>query len=103
MEKLIQLQCFSSAAGCGWPDIEPLVTGLLKNLIIIGMFVAAFMVSYAGFTLFKGMGEPAARSKARKILISVVIGATILFGAYYIVDLIMTKLGVVDPIRQNGV
>ena len=95
--------CFSSPKGCGWTDLEPLVSGMLKNIIIIGMFVAAIMVSYAGWVLFRGYGNPEARSKAKHILMSVVVGSIILFGAYFMVDLILTKLNVTKEIRQNGI
>lgn len=95
--------CFSSQKGCGWTELEPLVSAILKNIIIIGMFVAAIMVSYAGWELFRGYGNPASRSKARHILMSVVVGSIILFGAYFIVDLILTKLNVTKEIRQNGI
>ncbi|MES2623153.1 MAG: hypothetical protein V4576_01965 [Patescibacteria group bacterium] len=101
--KTLKDGCFQAQNGCGWTDIQPLVTGILKNLIAIGMFVAAFMVAYAGWTLFRGQGEPAARSKAKHILISVVIGSIILMGAYFIVDLILTKLQVSQEIRNISI
>lgn len=88
--------CFEANTGCGWKEIEPLVSGILKNLILVGMFVAVCMVSYAGFVLLKGFGDAGARSKARHIFMSVVIGLIILFGAYFIVDLILTKLTVTN-------
>lgn len=98
--------CFASNSGCGWKQLEPLVTAILKNLLLVGMFVAAAMVSYAGFVLFKGFGDAAARSKARHIFMSVIVGLIILFGAYFIVDTILTNL-LVDKgggtiIRQIG-
>lgn len=95
--------CFNSQSGCGWNEIEPLVSGILKNLILIGMFVAACMVSYTGWILFKGFGDPSARSKARAKLINIVIGLIILFGAYFIVDLVLSKLNVGAEYRQTGV
>lgn len=95
--------CFQSNKGCGWNEIEPLANGILKNLIIIGMFVAVCMISYTGWILFKGRGDPGARSKARAKLINIVIGFIILLSAYFIVDLILTKLGVDPSFRQIGV
>jgi Type IV secretion system pilin len=98
--------CFGSNSGCGWKQLEPLVTAILKNLILIGMFVAVSMVSYAGFVLLKGFGDASARSKARHIFMSVIVGLIILFGAYFIVDTILTKLlvdkGTGTIIRQIG-
>jgi hypothetical protein len=95
--------CFQKDTGCGWTELQPLVEGILKNLILIGMFVAACMVAYTGWILFKGFGDPGARSKARSKLINIVIGLIVLIGAYFIVDLIMTKLQVDPTFRQNGV
>lgn len=63
------------------------------------MFVAACTIAYAGYTLFQGRGDAGARSKARSILIGVVIGCIILFSAYFIVDLILTKLLVTKDFR----
>ncbi len=103
MGKFLQLECFKANAGCGWAELQPLVNGILKNLLIIGMFVAAVMISYTGWILFKGMGDPAARSKARAKLVNIVIGCIVLFSAYFIVDLILNKLNVKPEIRQNGV
>jgi hypothetical protein len=96
--------CFSSPRGCGWTDIEPFIEGLLKNLILIGMFVAVCMVSYAGFILLKGYGDPAARSKAKHIFMSIIVGLIILFGAYFIVDLVLDRIvGVNSEIRIYGI
>lgn len=95
--------CFNSTAGCGWKELEPLVSGILKNLIIIGLFCAAIMVSYTGWILFKGMGDAGARSKARAKLINIVIGLIILLSAYFIVDLVLTQIGVTEEFRQIGV
>lgn len=95
--------CFNSNYGCGWREIEPLVTGILKNLILIGLFCAAIMVSYTGWILFRGMGDAGARSKARAKMINIVIGVIILLSAYFIVDLILNQLGVTSEFRQIGV
>jgi len=53
--------------------------------------------------LFKGFGDASARSKARRIFMNVIIGLIILFGAYFIVDTVLTKLTVTQPIRQIGI
>lgn len=97
-------KCFQDkvGGGCGWEEIEPFVNGILKNLIVIGLFVAVCMVSYAGFVLFQGFGDAGARSKARHIFMSVIIGLVILFGAYFIVDIILTNL-LVKPFKEGGV
>ena len=92
--------CFQSVQGCGWKELAPFVNGILKNLIIIGMLAAAIMTSYAGWVLLSGFGNPAARSRARNIFINVIVGLIILFGAYFIVDLILTKLFIDRSFRE---
>jgi type IV secretory pathway VirB2 component (pilin) len=99
-------RCFADKVngGCSWIHIEPFVQGILKNLLLIGMFVAVCMVSYVGFILLKGFGDPSARSKAKHILMSVVVGLIILFGAYFIVDLVLDQILPANSIiRQNGI
>lgn len=93
-------QCFNSSRGCGWKELAPFVNGVLKNLLVIGLIVAALMTSYAGFVLLQGRGDAGARSKARSIFMNVVIGLIILYGAYFIVDLILTKLLIQKDFRQ---
>ena len=95
--------CFGSNKGCGWAELQPFVNSILKNLLIIGMFVAAVMVSYTGWILFRGFGDPSARSKARAKLINIVIGLIVLFGAYFIVDLVLDSLSVKTEFRQEGI
>ncbi len=95
--------CFNSQEGCGWNEVSFIFNDILKALIVVGLFVAACMVAYAGFTLLKGQGDPAARVKARKIFKNIVIGLILLFGAYFIVDLFLTQLGVAPQFRDGFV
>jgi ethanolamine transporter EutH len=92
--------CFNSTAGCGWRELAPFINGILKNLVVIGLLAAACMISYAGFILLQGLGDANARSRARSIFINVVIGLIILYGAYFIVDLILTKMFVNPSFRE---
>lgn len=89
--------CFNNnTGGCGWNEISFIFNDILKALFVIGLFVAAVMVSYAGWLLLSQQGNPASRARAKKIFIDIVIGLVLLFGAYYIVDLILAKVGFTD-------
>ena len=96
--------CFSNqTGGCGWAEVSFLFNDILGALIVVGLFVAACMVGYAGYQLIKGRGEPAARIKARKTFKNIVVGLILLFGAYYIVDLFLTQIGVAPEFREGFV
>ena len=89
--------CFNNdTGGCGWDELKYFFNDILKSLIVIGMFVAAIMISYAGWVLLSGQGSPTSRSKAKKIFITVVGGMVLLLGAYFIVDLILRGVGFND-------
>lgn len=89
--------CFNNiTGGCGWDQIGFIFNDILKTLFVIGLFAAAAMISYAGWLLLSDQGSPASRGKAKTIFKDVVIGLVLLFGAYFIVDLILTKVGFTD-------
>lgn len=95
--------CFNSEAGCGWKEIGFIFDDILKALFVIGLFVAAVMVSYAGWLLLKGQGDSGSRTKAKNIFKDIIIGMILLFGAYYIVDLVLTKVGFDNESRAGFV
>lgn len=93
--------CFNKQEGCGWNELTFIFNDILKSLIVVGLFAAACMVAYAGFTLLKGQGDPGAQKKARKIFKNIVLGLILLFGAYFVVDLFLTQLGVAPEFREG--
>lgn len=88
--------------GCGWKELSPIVTELLQNIILLGIFIATLMIFYAGFILVQGQGSDTARSKAKKIFWGILIGMILLVGAYYIVEFILDTLNVSDELRKNS-
>lgn len=78
--------------GCGWKEVGPIINELLKNLILVGIFIGIIMIMYAGYILVNGQGSPDSRSRVKKIFIGIVIGLILLVGSYYIVDFILTTL-----------
>lgn len=90
------------SGGCGWKELGPIINELLKNIILLGIFIATLMIFYAGFILVKGEGSPDSRSRAKSIFLNIIIGMVLLVGAYYIVEFILDTLGVNPELRQNS-
>lgn len=95
--------CFNRDGGCGWKEVSFLFNDILQALIVIGLFAAACMVAYAGFLMLKGRGDPRSLVRARKIFKNIVLGLILLLGAYFIVDLFLTQIGVKDEFREGFV
>jgi hypothetical protein len=89
------------SGGCGWAQIGPIVSELLHNVILLGVFVAVIVIMYAGYVLVKGQGSSDSISSAKKIFMNIVIGMMLLVGAYYIVKFILDTLGVSGVYRQT--
>jgi len=89
--------------GCGWAELGPIVDQLLKNVILLGVFIATIMIFYAGYTLVQGQGSPESRSQAKKMFIGIVIGMILLVGAYYIVEFVLDTLNVSAEYRQGTI
>ncbi len=88
--------------GCGWAELGPIISELLQNIILLGIFIATLMIFYAGFVLVKGEGSPESRTRARTIFLNIVIGMILLIGAYYIVEFVLDTLGVNAEFRQDS-
>ena len=86
--------------GCDWSDIGPIINELLKNLLLVGIFIAMIMISYAGYVLVKGHGSPDSRTKAKNIFLGIVIGLILLVGSYYIVEFVLDTLNISDEYRK---
>lgn len=94
--------CFSNATGgCGWKEISYLAQNILQVLFWIGLFAAGCMVAYAGWLLIRKGGDSSSRTRARKIFLNIILGLILLFSSYYIVDLVLTKVGVTDEFRKG--
>lgn len=92
-------QCFNKLGGCGWAELSPLFSELLKNLLIIGIVIAVSMIMYAGYILVKGQGNPDSISKVKTMFLNILIGITLLVGSFYIVKFLLDSIGVEDQYR----
>jgi hypothetical protein len=84
---------------CDFPAIMKLVDNIL-NFILKDMVlpIAAIMFAYAGFTLITaGTASDTARSKAKSIFWSTLLGLAIAMAAWLLVKLILTILGFTGP------
>jgi type VI protein secretion system component VasK len=89
--------------GCGWAELNPIITELLQNMILLGFFIATLMIFYAGYILVTKQGSADARTQVRKIFIGIVIGMILLVGAYYIVEFVLDSLGVSEEFRKDTI
>ncbi len=98
-------KCFEDklGGGCGWSDLNPIITELLQNMILLGFFIATLMIFYAGYILVTKQGSADARTQVRKIFIGIVIGMILLVGAYYIVEFMLDSLGVSEEFRRDTI
>lgn len=93
----------ANQGGCGWAELGPIINELLKNVMLLGVFIATIMIFYAGYVLVSKQGSAEARTQVRKIFIGIVIGMILLVGAYYIVEFILDTLNVSDEYRKGTV
>jgi len=72
---------------------DNIVKFVLRNLVPP---IAALMLVIGGVMFFQAAGNPAGVGKAKSLLTSVVIGLLIVYGAYLIISLFFTAIGVAE-------
>mgnify|MGYP006298043613 CR=1 FL=1 len=73
-------------------DLKGLISGWAKSVGPWMGVVAGIAIWYAGFSCITAMGEDGQTEKAKKIIFYVVGGILLIFGAYAIVNTIMSGL-----------
>ena len=68
-------------------DVLNNIISFILTLAIV--FVAPLTIGYAGFTLVVSQGAPAAKTKARSMILNTVVGIAIALAAWMIVDAVM--------------
>jgi hypothetical protein len=89
---------------CGWEGnpcqlchLFELFANIVEFLLVtIVPPVAALFFVYGGITYYTAMGEPTKITKAQNILKSVIIGIVIVYGAHFLVTMILGALGAAD-------
>lgn len=83
--------------GCGFKELMTLINNLIQFLLFtVATPLAAIIIAYVGWLYLSSGGNPGDITKAKKILLNVVIGYVIGLAAWLIVKTIVSSLGV-DP------
>ena len=93
--------CLDSA-GCGWKELMVLVNNVIKFLLFtVATPLVALIIAYAGWLYLSSGGSEENITKAKKILLNVVVGYIIGLAAWLIVRTIVLSIGV-DPTILKG-
>lgn len=80
-----------SLAGSAPADI---ISSLLPYVFTIAGLILLFMFIFGGFTIFTSTGNPEKIKQGQGMIVSALIGFTIIFAAYWIIQLLELTLGV---------
>ena len=85
---------YGIANPCKWDHVLELVDRVVRFILFALLVpIAAIMVAYAGFLMLFSGGSPDKRSKAKNILLNVVIGMFFAIGAWIIIHTLLDILG----------
>lgn len=87
-----QTQCLCPGAAPGWGCVLESIRVVLNFGISIACAIATLFIAYAGLLFLGSSANPEMRSKARTVLLNVIIGLLISLSAWLIVDFVMSKL-----------
>jgi hypothetical protein len=87
---IVPSQC--TACPCGYGGILQLVQNLTNAAVAVGVIAMVIVIAYAGASFMLNPTNPEARTKARSMLINVVVGMIIVLAAWLVVDFIMKVL-----------
>ncbi len=71
---------------------------IITLLFIIGVLVAVAFLIYGGIKWILSGGDKAAVDAARKHIVAAIIGLVIVAGAFFILNVVFTVLGVSNPL-----
>lgn len=71
-----------------------LINNILPNVYIAGGVVIFFMIILGGFTIIANAGNPDKIKEGGKTITSAIIGLLVLFGSYWIIQIIQVVTGV---------
>lgn len=87
-------ECGDGMGDCNWGDLVAAVQNLVNKLTVFAIAFSVVVIVYAGFTYMTSEGSPAKLNKAHKMFQSVAIGIALMLGAWVIVTMIASALGV---------
>ena len=71
-----------------------LVNNILPNIYIAGGIIIFFMILFGGFTIIANAGNKDKIADGSKTITSAIIGLLVLFGSYWIIQIIQVVTGV---------
>jgi hypothetical protein len=71
-----------------------LINNILPNVYIAGGLIIFFMILLGGFTIIANAGNQDKIAQGTKTITSAIIGLLVLFGSYWIIQLIQVVTGV---------
>lgn len=81
-------------ASSAFSDIGSLISDWLPNIYVIAGLVLFFFILFGGFKMITNAGNQEKLAEGQKVLTSAVIGFAILFGSYWIIQIIQVLTGV---------
>ena len=89
-----------ASAKSTYPQVSSLINAILPNVYIAAGIVIFFMIIFGGFTIIANAGNTEKTEEGTKIITAAIIGLLVLFGSYWIIQIIQVVTGV--PILNSG-
>ena len=81
-------------ASSTYQGVGSLINNILPNIYIAGGLVIFIMIVMGGFTIIANAGNPDKIKEGGKTITSAIIGLLVLFGSYWIIQIIQVVTGV---------
>ena len=89
--------CGTEGNPCQLCHLFELFANLVEFILItVVPPLAALFFVYGGILFYTAMGDPTRIKKARSVLVSVLIGIAIVYGAHFFISMLLDALGVAD-------
>jgi len=83
-----------SSANSEYSGAGSLINNILPNVYIAGGVVIFFMILFGGFTIIANAGNKDKIADGTKTITSAIMGLLVLFGSYWIIQIIQIVTGV---------
>ncbi len=84
----------NSTATSTYPNASKLINAILPNVYVAAGLVIFFMIVFGGFTIVANAGNSEKTKEGSKIITSALVGLLVLFGSYWIIQIIQVVTGV---------
>ncbi len=95
-----RLKFQGESAESTYTGVGSLINNVLPNVYIVGGLIIFFMIILGGFSIITSASDSHKLEEGKKTLTSAIIGLAVLFGSYWIIQLIQVVTGV--PILNSG-